>query len=98
MDFDFSDDQLSLRDAVAKWVEKGFDFSRRHAIAKAGGHTRDVYNELAELGLTGLAVPEAHGGMAFGAVEAMVVLVRTRQKIQSPYWPSVVQVFWPLTT
>ena len=25
------------------------------------------------------------------------VLVRTRQKIHSPYWPSVVQVFWPLT-
>ena len=24
--------------------------------------------------------------------------VRTRQKIQSPYWPRVVQVFWPLTT
>jgi hypothetical protein len=25
------------------------------------------------------------------------LLVRTRQKIHSPYWPSVVQVFWPLT-
>ena len=25
-------------------------------------------------------------------------LVRTRQKIQSAYWASVVQVFWPLTT
>ena len=25
------------------------------------------------------------------------VLVRTRQKIHSLYWPSVVQVFWPLT-
>ena len=74
MDFDFSDDQISLRDAVAKWVEKGFDFSRRHAIAKAGGQTRDVYNQLAELGLTGLAVPEAHGGLGFGAVEAMVVM------------------------
>ena len=24
--------------------------------------------------------------------------VRTRQKIQSPKWPSVVQIFWPLTT
>ena len=24
--------------------------------------------------------------------------VRTRQKIQSPCWPSVVQVFWPSTT
>ncbi len=74
MDFDFSEDQLSLRDAVAKWVEKGFDFPRRHAIAKAGGKTRDVYTELAELGLTGLAVPEAHGGMGFGPVEAMVVM------------------------
>ncbi|MNL75396.1 hypothetical protein D3C87_2011940 [compost metagenome] len=25
------------------------------------------------------------------------VLVRTRQKIQLACWPSVVQVFWPLT-
>ena len=74
MDFNFTDDQNSLRDAVAKWVEKGFDFPRRHALAKAGGQTRAVYAELAELGLTGLAIPEAHGGMAFGATEAMVVM------------------------
>ncbi len=73
MDFEFSDDQQSLRDAVGRWVEKGFSFERRHGIAKAGGATREVYGELAELGLTGLAVPEAHGGMGFGAVEAMVV-------------------------
>jgi alkylation response protein AidB-like acyl-CoA dehydrogenase len=74
MDFDFTDDQVSLRDAVARWVDKGFTFERRHAIAKAGGKTRDVYNELAELGLTALAVPEAHGGMGFGPIEAMVVM------------------------
>jgi alkylation response protein AidB-like acyl-CoA dehydrogenase len=74
MDFDFSDDQVSLRDAVARWVDKGFSFERRHGIAKAGGQTRAVYAELAELGLTALAVPEAHGGMGFGPVEAMVVM------------------------
>ncbi|HQC97172.1 MAG TPA: acyl-CoA dehydrogenase family protein [Aquabacterium sp.] len=86
MDFDFNDDQISLRDAVAKWVEKGFDFSRRHAIAKAGGKTRDVYNQLAELGLTGLAVPEAHGGLGFGAVEAMVVMEELgRGLVNAPY-------------
>ena len=73
MDFDFTDDQQSLRDAVHRWVDKAFPFERRHALAKAGGATRDVYNELAELGLAGLAVPEAHGGMGFGPVEAMVV-------------------------
>ncbi len=73
MDFDFSEDQQSLRDAVQRWVEKGFGFERRHAIAKAGGKTREVYAELAELGLAGLAVPEARGGLGMGAVEAMVV-------------------------
>ena len=86
MDFDFSDDQNSLRDAVARWVEKGFSFERRHAIAKAGGAARAVYNELAELGLTGLAVPTAHGGMGFGAVEAMVVCEELgRGLVNAPY-------------
>ncbi len=86
MDFDFTDDQMSLRDAVARWVEKGFDFPRRHAIAKAGGKTRAVYAELAELGLTGLAVPEAHGGMGFGAIEAMVVQEELgRGLVNAPY-------------
>ena len=86
MDFDFTEDQTSLRDAVAKWVEKGFDFSRRHGIAKAGGRTRDVYGELAELGLTGLAIPEAHGGLGFGAVEAMVVMEELgRGLVNAPY-------------
>ena len=74
MDFNFSDDQNSLRDAVNRWVEKGFDFPRRHALAKAGGQTRAVYAELAGLGLTALAVPEARGGLGFGATEAMVVM------------------------
>ena len=86
MDFDFSDDQASLRDAVARWVEKGFSFERRHGIAKAGGATRAVYGELAELGLTGLAVPEAHGGMGFGPVEAMVVMEELgRGLVNAPY-------------
>ena len=86
MDFNFTDDQNSLRDAVAKWVEKGFGFPRRHALAKAGGQTRAVYAELAELGLTGLAVPEAHGGLGMGATEAMVVMEELgRGLVNAPY-------------
>jgi alkylation response protein AidB-like acyl-CoA dehydrogenase len=86
MDFEFTDDQNSLRDAVQRWVDKGFSFERRHGIGKAGGPTRDVYRELAELGLTGLAVPEAHGGMGFGPVEAMVVMEELgRGLVNAPY-------------
>jgi alkylation response protein AidB-like acyl-CoA dehydrogenase len=86
MDFDFTDDQVSLRDAVARWVDKGFSFERRHTIAKSGGATRAVYRELADLGLTGLAVAPAHGGMGFGAVEAMVVAEELgRGLVNAPY-------------
>ena len=86
MDFDFTDDQVSLRDAVARWVEKGFPFERRLALARAGGRTRAVWAELAELGLTGLAVPEDHGGMGFGPVEAMVVMEELgRGLVNAPY-------------
>jgi len=108
MDFDFSDDQESLRDAVRRWVDKGFSFERRHAIAKAGGATREVYRELAELGLTGLAVAESRGGMGFGAIEAMVVCEELgRGLVNAPYAeaalmapalmaaaPSVLQAAW----
>jgi alkylation response protein AidB-like acyl-CoA dehydrogenase len=73
VDFNFTDDQESLRDAVRRWVDKGFSFERRHNLAKAGGATQAVYAELAELGLTGLVVPEAQGGLGQGAVDAMVV-------------------------
>jgi len=86
MDFDFSDDQESLRDAVRRWVDKGFEFERRHALAKAGGATRAVYGELAELGLAGLVVPEEHGGLAQGAIDAMVVCEELgRGLVNAPY-------------
>ena len=74
MDFDFSEDQEQLRDAVRKWVDKGYDFERRRSIVNAGGFDRAVYTELAELGLAGLYVSEEHGGMGMGPVEAMVVM------------------------
>jgi alkylation response protein AidB-like acyl-CoA dehydrogenase len=74
MDFDFSDDQEMLRDSVRKWVEKAYTFERRRAIVKAGGHSKEAWKELAELGLLGLYVAEENGGMGFGPVDAMVVM------------------------
>ncbi|MBK6322931.1 MAG: acyl-CoA dehydrogenase family protein [Burkholderiales bacterium] len=74
MDFDFSDDQVQLGDAVRKWVDKGYTFERRRAAEKAGGFDRAAWNELAELGLCGLYVPEDDGGLGMGPVEGMVVM------------------------
>ena len=74
MDFDFSDDQVQLGDAVRKWVDKGYTFERRRAAVKAGGFDRAAWNEIAELGLCGLYVPEADGGLGMSPVEGMVVM------------------------
>jgi alkylation response protein AidB-like acyl-CoA dehydrogenase len=74
MDFNFTDDQQQLRDAVHRWVDKGYDFEKRRAIVRAGGFDRNVYNQLAELGLTALYIPDDFGGMGMGPVEGMVVM------------------------
>ncbi|MDC6168248.1 acyl-CoA dehydrogenase family protein [Paucibacter sp. XJ19-41] len=86
MDFDFNEDQESLRDAVRRWVDKDYDFARRHASVKAGGFSRQAWEGLVGLGLTALAVPEAQGGMGFGPVEAMVVMEELgRGIVMEPY-------------
>ncbi|MBS7777181.1 acyl-CoA dehydrogenase family protein [Acidovorax sp. CCYZU-2555] len=74
MDFNFSEDQQQLRDAVRRWVSKGYTFERRREIVAAGGFSRAAYTELAELGLTALAVPEAHDGLGQGPVDVMVAM------------------------
>ena len=70
MDFDFSDDQQQLRDAVARWVDKAYTFERRQSIAKQGGFSREVWSELAELGWMGFfnAVNEADYDAALAEV------------------------------
>ncbi len=86
MDFDFSDDQEMLRDSVRRWVDKSYDFEKRRAIVKAGGHSADAWKGLAELGLLGLQVPEAQGGLGLGAVDAMVVMEELgRGLVLEPY-------------
>ena len=74
MDFDFSDEQEQLRDAVRKWVDKAYSFERRRGIVAEGGFSREVYGELAGLGLCGLYVDPDHGGMGMGPIEGMLAM------------------------
>jgi alkylation response protein AidB-like acyl-CoA dehydrogenase len=74
MDFDFSDDQEQLRDAVRKWVDKSYSFEHRRTVVKAGGFSREAYEGLAGLGLAGLYIADEHGGMGMGPVEGMIAM------------------------
>jgi alkylation response protein AidB-like acyl-CoA dehydrogenase len=74
MDFYFTEEQDQLRDAVRRWVDRAYLFQRRRAAVQAGGFDRAAWSELAKLGLCGLYVPVAHGGLGLGPVEGMVVM------------------------
>jgi alkylation response protein AidB-like acyl-CoA dehydrogenase len=74
MNFDFSDDEQQLRDAVQKWVDRGYGFERRRAIVQAGGFSAEAWRELADLGVLGLGTPEEDGGMALGPVATLLAL------------------------
>ncbi len=74
MDFDFSDEQNQLRAAVARWVERAYGAERRKDILQQGGYSEEASQEMADLGLYALTVHPDHGGLGYGAVEAMVTM------------------------
>ena len=86
MDFDFSEDQQALRDAVQRFVEKDYGFEQRRRIVREGGFSRAAWEGLAGLGLMGLQVPESQGGLGLGPVDAMVVMEELgRGLVLEPY-------------
>ena len=68
-----SQDQVALQEAVRAFGESRCDSETLHELAEAGGPTRQLWQELAEMGVFGLCVPEEQGGAGLGWVEAMVV-------------------------
>jgi alkylation response protein AidB-like acyl-CoA dehydrogenase len=74
MDFDLTDEQLELRNAVARWMEGEYPPKRRRAIAADGGFSKAVWQSFAGLGLLGLHISEEAGGLGMDAIEAMVVM------------------------
>jgi len=73
-----TDDQKMLQETAASFL------ADEGSIAKQLRHWRDIgckdgfghglWKQFAELGLTGICIPESHGGMGLGAAEAALVL------------------------
>ncbi|HEY4365819.1 MAG TPA: acyl-CoA dehydrogenase family protein [Steroidobacteraceae bacterium] len=75
MDFSFTAEQQLLADTVQRFVRENYSFDTRRAIlTSVPGWSRDVWQDLAALGLTALNVPEEHGGLNGGPVDTMLVM------------------------
>jgi alkylation response protein AidB-like acyl-CoA dehydrogenase len=63
MDFGLSQDQVLLKDTIRRWLEAECPTTRVRAVMEsASGHDPALWRGLADLGVTGLQVPPAHGG------------------------------------
>jgi alkylation response protein AidB-like acyl-CoA dehydrogenase len=75
MDFNFNEEQLAFGDALKRWVGKDYSFDERaRIIGTPEGVSAAAWSALAELGMTALPVPAAHGGFDGSAIDMFVVM------------------------
>jgi alkylation response protein AidB-like acyl-CoA dehydrogenase len=75
MHFNFTEEQQLLADTVRRFVREHYSFdARREILDSKQGWSREIWQELAGLGITALNVPEEHGGLNGGPVDTMLVM------------------------
>ena len=75
MDFEFSDEQRQLHDAVRGFLVKEYSFDRLRAIKRSGsGWDQAVWRGLAELGVPAINVPAPLGGLGYGPLETLSLM------------------------
>ena len=92
MDFDFTEEQVALR-GLAREVLAAESAAPevRKQMADATGYSESLWKQLAETGLLGITIDEAHGGLGLGLIEQALVLEEMgRAAYPGPYFATVV--------
>jgi alkylation response protein AidB-like acyl-CoA dehydrogenase len=87
-----TEDQTMLRDTAKPFIADAAPVKHLRSLREdATGFSRDLWKQFAEMGFTGILVPEAHGGMGMGHVEAGIVLEEIgRNLTPSPFLTTAV--------
>ncbi len=73
MSFEFSDDQLAIRDAIAKLCN-GYDADYWLSCDNEGRYPQEFVDDIRAGGWLGIAMPEAYGGSGLGITEASIMM------------------------
>ncbi|MEX3944118.1 acyl-CoA dehydrogenase family protein [Paraburkholderia sp. BR10937] len=94
MNFNFTEEQQQLADALRRYLDKNYGFEARQAIVKTPAGVSDQHwNAFVELGLTALPVPAGQGGFDGTPFDMLVVMQELgRALVVEPYWATVVGV------
>jgi alkylation response protein AidB-like acyl-CoA dehydrogenase len=91
MNFDFTEEQVMLRDSVARFIQDDYDFDTRQRIAGSDeGMSRDNWQTFAELGWLSIPFAEEHGGFGGNAVDVMLMMEQLgKGLVVEPYLATV---------
>ncbi|NNL67898.1 MAG: acyl-CoA/acyl-ACP dehydrogenase [Myxococcales bacterium] len=81
MDFRLTDDQEALRDGVRAFCEGRVPIETLRELEQTPALDRGLWRELAEMGVFGLRVPEAEGGVGLGMADAVVVFAELGRRL-----------------
>ncbi|RLQ23672.1 acyl-CoA dehydrogenase [Seongchinamella sediminis] len=74
MDFTFTEDQLLFQDSVRDFLVNEVTPERiRETWETDSGRSAELWAQLAELGLTGMTVPEEHGGLGMNELDFVLL-------------------------
>jgi alkylation response protein AidB-like acyl-CoA dehydrogenase len=73
VDFDLTEDQNEIKRVARELLSSRSPLTKVRAAAQSGEYDQALWRELVELGWTGIAVSEEHGGQGLGAVELAVL-------------------------
>ena len=91
MNFDFTEEQVMLRDSVARFIQDDYDFDTRQRIAGSEeGMSRANWQTFAELGWLSIPFAEEHGGFGGNAVDVMLMMEQLgKGLVLEPYLATV---------
>ncbi|TCO71077.1 acyl-CoA dehydrogenase family protein [Chromatocurvus halotolerans] len=92
MNFDFSEEQVMLRDSVARFIQDDYSFDARRKIAASDtGMSAEHWQTFAELGWLSVPFAEEHGGFGGGPVDVMVMMEEFgKGMVLEPYFATVI--------
>jgi alkylation response protein AidB-like acyl-CoA dehydrogenase len=91
MDFTFTPEQDSLRQEARRFLDQRYPIERVASLADGNGFDRSEWKDVADLGWTGISVPEEEGGAGLGFLEEIVLLEELgRALYPGPFFSSVV--------
>jgi alkylation response protein AidB-like acyl-CoA dehydrogenase len=74
MDFSLGEEQRMLQDSVTRLLDALCPIDTVRELAESGQyHATALHQQLSELGISGILIPEDHGGVGLGFVEAALV-------------------------